>query len=205
VTDPQLISSHVPCTKCGYDLRGLYITGKCPECGTDVVRSVPECPRCAKTWNTVVPLARSEASAGVWSCGRCAGVGFEPGKLRRELSQPGASVAAPPKELDLASQTGVMCGRCRVPARSFLVANSIMIDRCDACGFLWLDSGEFPAVTEYVRSVVGARRIPHEVERLLHDPAALRRKLSESADVSASGIAIEVAGAVMSALGSLLS
>src|SRR5688572_1575750 len=32
----RLVNSDLPCHKCGYNLRGLALDGRCPECGTPV-------------------------------------------------------------------------------------------------------------------------------------------------------------------------
>ncbi|MHC4992749.1 MAG: hypothetical protein ACYTGC_17395, partial [Planctomycetota bacterium] len=34
------VGDDVRCVGCGYDLRGLSRTGRCPECGAEIVRSV---------------------------------------------------------------------------------------------------------------------------------------------------------------------
>lgn len=36
----QVIESHRPCRKCGYDLRGLTANRRCPECGTSIAASL---------------------------------------------------------------------------------------------------------------------------------------------------------------------
>lgn len=38
------ISSDLPCHACGYNLRGLPHTGKCPECSKDIALSLPRAP-----------------------------------------------------------------------------------------------------------------------------------------------------------------
>lgn len=35
----EIITTDVECIHCGYNLRGLHVGGRCPECGTDVRRS----------------------------------------------------------------------------------------------------------------------------------------------------------------------
>ncbi len=35
----ELIQNSKPCRKCSYDLKGLRVGGKCPECGTPIIRS----------------------------------------------------------------------------------------------------------------------------------------------------------------------
>lgn len=37
---PDLAHTDVPCVGCGYNLRGLEASGKCPECGLDISRSL---------------------------------------------------------------------------------------------------------------------------------------------------------------------
>lgn len=37
---PELIQKHLPCLSCGYDLFATSRSGLCPECGSDVTRSV---------------------------------------------------------------------------------------------------------------------------------------------------------------------
>jgi hypothetical protein len=37
---PDLAATDVPCLSCGYNLRGLSDSGRCPECGTPIVRSL---------------------------------------------------------------------------------------------------------------------------------------------------------------------
>lgn len=36
----DVLTDHVPCHKCGYDLHGLVLMSKCPECGTPIPESV---------------------------------------------------------------------------------------------------------------------------------------------------------------------
>jgi hypothetical protein len=39
VVPVEIIATDVECIHCGYNLRGLHVGGRCPECGTDVQRS----------------------------------------------------------------------------------------------------------------------------------------------------------------------
>ena len=39
-TRPAAVAESVNCVRCGYDLRGLPVSGRCPECGTIVERSL---------------------------------------------------------------------------------------------------------------------------------------------------------------------
>lgn len=172
------IAGRTLCVSCGYDLRGLSVAGKCPECGTEASRSVPQCPRCGESGESVIALACEQEHPGVWTCGRCGGIGLEPGKLRRTLHewQPpgGRAVLQPP---DLSGQTVVKCGRCRTTADSFMVAGTIMVDRCGSCGFLWLDANEFESVATYLKNMAGSRPLPSNVDAMLHDPAAIRQQI----------------------------
>jgi hypothetical protein len=38
--EPPQVVSDLPCRACGYNLRGLPTSGRCPECGTDVSDSI---------------------------------------------------------------------------------------------------------------------------------------------------------------------
>src|ERR1043165_5736126 len=42
--DDRALMPPVTCIKCGYDLRGTYRDGRCPECGTPATRSVHQKP-----------------------------------------------------------------------------------------------------------------------------------------------------------------
>ena len=39
VRSPEVIGEDLPCVRCGYNLRGLDVTGTCPECGGPVEAS----------------------------------------------------------------------------------------------------------------------------------------------------------------------
>ncbi len=175
MNDRSVIQASFPCSTCGYDLRGLSVAGKCPECGTDVVKTNPECPRCGMFR---IALECSRETPGVWRCVECTGIAFERGALRKSLTDAsGSSSGMTGGPVELVAQTSVSCGRCRVAMTSIMVGGTLMIDRCGTCGLTWLDAGEFSAVAAYVKGITGNRQIPTNLERVLHDPVALRKAL----------------------------
>jgi uncharacterized repeat protein (TIGR04138 family) len=42
MAEPPPIDVDLPCAACGYNLRGLAVAGRCPECGAPVIASVRE-------------------------------------------------------------------------------------------------------------------------------------------------------------------
>ena len=176
MADLSTVSAHVKCLTCGYDLCGLDIAGKCPECATAVVASNPECPRCVKESGRRVSLHFSENSPGAWTCGQCQGVGFEAGFLQKALQDKrSGGLYSTPRIAELLSQTAVMCGHCRTPAASIIVNRNVMFERCEKCGFVWLDAQELEALAAYLKTAIGDRAVPPRVEAVIGDPVALRK------------------------------
>ncbi len=62
---PETLDEDIPCISCGYNLRGLYPDGRCPECGIPIERSMREdlLKLCDPTW---VDRLRSGATWAYW-------------------------------------------------------------------------------------------------------------------------------------------
>src|SRR5262245_2317173 len=168
----------VACGGCGYDLRGLPVTGVCPECGRPVAAAVPACPRCDRMHRRVVALETHKGAGTThWRCPICHGLGFEPGQLRRVIEQEREKDALPEPEArvyDLDSARGGWCSRCSLEMSSIFINDAVLIDRCGRCGFEWVDEGELIAVVRFTRSNVGLEPVPKDIDALLGRPEQLR-------------------------------
>ncbi len=178
------IPHSIACVKCAYDLRGLAPDGPCPECGEAIALTLPPCPRCATTFADVVAMTPLPTdSVGSWSCPRCGGIAFDRDRLRAVVSK--LPLRSPPRSnapFDLVAQSPVGCPRCRSGMQAIVIDARTLIDRCGACGFIWLDPGELGALATYLRAHLGSARAPRRIEEFLDDPdriraAAERRRL----------------------------
>lgn len=86
-----------------------------------------------------------------------------------------------------------------------LIDESIMIDRCVSCGFIWLDADEFPAVAAYVLRMTGKGTVPLDVEELLRTPGQLEARLSVGKNLSAHPTTAAVIDIVVGILSSIFS
>lgn len=174
------VPGSVRCVACGYDLVGLGLEGRCPECGKGVQASVRACPRCPGS-----VLGRVESMRGrCMGCDACGGLGFERGDLRRTVEPMSREIrrAIVRGPVELTHQHAAACRRCGVPMAPARVASDILIDRCLGCGFVWVDAGELGHVVEFAaRLVRSSGAIPREFEELMHDPESLRRAAAGSA------------------------
>jgi Zn-finger nucleic acid-binding protein len=172
ITDP------VACVSCTYNLAGLDVDGRCPECGTAISASHPLCPRCHEVSAAPVALLRiEESSRAYWCCPVCGGLGFDPGQLARTISSRPVTVDADPTLPAVhvvEHQAPISCGRCRAPSTSFSIDAATVIDRCERCRMVWVDRSELPALVQYIRRIIGVRDIPPRLEDLLENPAAMR-------------------------------
>jgi Zn-finger nucleic acid-binding protein len=181
----SLIRAPAACVTCGYNLLGLPILGNCPECGTAAARTVPPCPRCRTVGIARPLLSGTTEKHRLWRCEGCFGLGFEKGRFAKEVRASTAAPALKPPAQDLAMNphAPVECGACAISMTSACADSQIMIDRCDTCGFLWLDAGEFEAVTAYIARLGGTQGFTERGEQVLADRRALLASLrSESPD-----------------------
>ncbi len=59
----ECVDDDVSCVGCGYNLRTLRLTGRCPECGTDVVDSTSEPEAASPRWRSLLFIVPINASA----------------------------------------------------------------------------------------------------------------------------------------------
>lgn len=159
------------CTKCRYDLSGLCPSGLCPECGTSIAQSVRLCPRCDSRGLDPKSLPPT-ALEGVYACNICHGLGFEPGALKDAVEGEDRRTELSTVH-DLAHQAGVNCARCRCEMKGIFIDAHTLVDRCEKCSFVWIDSTEFMAVVSMIRRNAGGLSVPKDVERFLDCPAEM--------------------------------
>lgn len=164
-----------PCVGCKYDLAGLSVAGACPECAALVSRSWPCCPRCRVRGRSVA-LERAESSARgpAWVCPECGGLGFDRHELAPAVSRRNVSSLSSTHDLGeiVLNEGPVGCGRCAGVCRAIDVRGRVIVDRCEACDFLWVDRDEFGALARFVLDHYERGSIPRDVQRVLHDRAA---------------------------------
>lgn len=194
-----VVGGGCPCGSCGYDLAGLPVLGACPECAREIAKSVPPCPRCREAGiGRPLKLITAE-NRRAWGCWACGGVAFERGQLAAEVREGGPAkrgLAAATKA-GLTSGAPVACGGCGIPMIAMMVDGRIAIDRCDRCGLIWLDAGEFAAVASYLAGEIGTKRMPDDAEHLLGDRGALLRRLDPGGTDGAGSLTFE---AILTAL-----
>lgn len=168
---------HTRCRECRYDLKGLPITGPCPECGTPISKTVPHCPRCRAThgsWRALRPNRMMDVPS--LTCDHCEGLGLDRGALRRVVrANQTERVIGAPGTVDLALTMGVDCGRCQHRMQGIAAGPQALIDRCTHCGLLWIDQGELPAIVDAIRRHMRGHTPPSNLDELLHDHEALQR------------------------------
>lgn len=72
------------------------------------------------------------------------------------------------------------------------------IDRCEACGFIWLDPGELRPTLVYVRELAGGRQLPGDVEELLANPEELKRRIQmQPRGITTNEIVREIIAAIL--------
>jgi hypothetical protein len=169
------VPSSVPCVHCEYDLKGVAVMGPCPECGRPVRQSVPCCPRCRRGGD-IHALTR-HAHPPSWRCDACSGVGFLRGELRQaldgratdlELASPRLFVA------DIALDGQVLgCGGCENACDKVWIDKSFTVDRCNGCGFVWLDRDEFEPLRLYIARLRLGGGVPTNIEAILGNREAI--------------------------------
>lgn len=185
----------IACTGCGYDLRGLYVGNRCPECARDVRASVPSCPRCSASRGEVVALDIFEGLEGAWTCELCGGMAFDKEGLSKTLTSrdrtaPRTSHA---RVHDLEVQGRVLCGRCKSACRQISIGDGIIIDRCTKCMLVWVDKGELAPLAAFVKKHAGGSHVPPRVDLLLDRPRDIGAATGKR---TAIGIALEVLSCV---------
>lgn len=179
------IARSVACISCGYELRGLRVDGRCPECGEAIARSCRPCPRC-ESGPLGAAVLREDRAGGADSlvCPQCRGRGFEASHLRAMLDRFSATPVTPSGGRmvhDFDAQAPVNCARCSHECRGIWVNHAVRIDRCGECGFIWIDRDEWAGVLSYVQRCTGGQPVPHRIELLLHDRDAIRREVVHAA------------------------
>lgn len=99
------------------------------------------CPRCRVTLKEV-----HHGESHIDQCGQCGGIFFDQGELFGALgAHADPSYWDRPESAGPARSGGVSCVRCNADTLLQNVANDehqCEIDRCGACGGVWLDAGE---------------------------------------------------------------
>ena len=112
------------------------------------------CPRCQ------VQLERKEMDGiTVEYCLQCSGLCLDGGELDRIAEEtPGSLEYSMTSVTSLAPDDGhptIACLKCDTPKRmrkiELLHHTGIVLDRCEACGVLWLDMGELDAINTHIQ------------------------------------------------------
>ena len=191
------VPSSVGCVHCDYDLKGVSVMGPCPECGRPVRSSVPCCPRCRRGGD-VRALARHDEPPS-WLCGACGGIGYFRGELREALDRKiTTSALATPEAFvtDIALDGQVLgCGGCENACDKLWIDKSFTVDRCNGCGFIWLDRDEFGPLRMYIARLRLGGGTPPDIELILGNRQAIiasRSAEEQAARDAAPWIAAEI-------------
>jgi Zn-finger nucleic acid-binding protein len=116
-----------------------------------------DCPKCASE-SLVETTTLGNIPLDV--CPGCSGIWFDKGELEALLKQSQGNVAAD-FELINPKAEGLVCPRCKSKmARGGLVNPLLLVDRCQACGGIWLDAHEL----DLVKKLLGLSGGPSEVK-----------------------------------------
>lgn len=168
-----------PCRTCGYNLVGLSVRDVCPECASAIAATVPACPRCLHSKREQRALKCGKAgSVDTWECRSCGGAGIDRAQLRAaiEHERKNGLFSVRPAGHDLVAQMPARCGRCRCMMTAIFIDDSVLVDRCDVCGFVWLDEGELPAVAAWMNRHGGTLKTPQDVGEILGDEKEVHRR-----------------------------
>lgn len=191
------------CSSCGYDLVGLDADGRCPECGRAVSLTLPRCPRCPRLHEVWIPLRRMEhEDAAVWECERCGGLGFERGELSGAVQR--APIGGVDDRVhDMSLQAAAHCGRCIVAMSQVTIDANTIIDRCEGCGFVWIDFGELPSVVLRARRELAGREAPPQLDEWLAHPSKLEewRRTSDRKGAARMPIIEVILGVIFGSIG----
>ena len=125
---------------------------------------MPNCPKCSSE-ALVETLALGNIPLDV--CPGCSGIWFDKGELEALLKQSQGEAKAD-FELINPKAEGLVCPRCSDKmSRGGLVNPLLLVDKCGACGGIWLDSHEL----QLVRKLLGLSGGPSEVK--VERPAAV--------------------------------
>ena len=118
------------------------------------------CPKCPSEALVETP---SLGNIPLDVCPNCSGIWFDKGELEALLKQSQGSV---PADLDLINPKaeGLDCPRCKAKmSRGGLVNPLLLVDKCQACGGIWLDARELDLVKKLLGLSGGAIEV--KVER----------------------------------------
>lgn len=191
------------CSACGYDLVGLDADGRCPECGKAIALTLPRCPRCPLLHDLWIPLRRVDRDGVlVWECERCGGLGFERGRLSTAITRESMS-AVDDRMHDVSLQAGASCGRCIVAMSQVAIDANTIIDRCERCGFVWIDFGELPSVVMRARRELAGRAAPPQLDEWLGKPEKLEqwRKHADSRATTSDSVLWMILQAIFGSIG----
>jgi hypothetical protein len=129
MVEPPPIDVDLPCAACGYNLRGLSVAGRCPECGAPVIESVREAE--ANDLGLYERLRRSLAHAIAGHLGRPAdAVMFVADACTYSTGGGDAGTARPPPPLD----AGAACRAVRRFAATYFHSPEEAADLLSAWG-----------------------------------------------------------------------
>ena len=101
------------------------------------------CPKCRQ--QSLKKKYVSGANLNVDYCPKCKGVWFDRGELEQAMAVADPQLQIPGGAVRLQAP----CPRCDKPLYAFAYPQTrVVIERCKACGGLWLDAGEFKLIRE---------------------------------------------------------
>jgi len=149
-----------------------------------------DCPKCASE-SLVETSVLGNIPLDV--CPGCKGIWFDKGELESLLKQSQGAAAG---DLSLISPRpgDLVCPRCKKPlTRGGLVNPLLLVDKCEACGGIWLDSHELDLVKKLL-GLTGGPDTEVSVERQAKPQAAPAEEETGSPVLKAVGWAAALVG-----------
>ena len=100
--DGPVLDSHVACARCSYDLAGMHVLGRCPECGLEIVATLAASsdPEASQLAEPVRPVAASSAILALAAAPFLALVVQGSGPAMRLLDAWAGRGASPPAQVE---------------------------------------------------------------------------------------------------------